>query len=123
MAGQVGGVRDGSAQVETGDVVRGPDRTDRRAGDEPANARTGRPAGSLSWREERARLMRSRISDLNLQVEGSELEPLVKQLYSELDRKGLQFKPPIYLTDEWGCPEGVPIIGVPFYLASPKLSR
>ena len=67
--------------------------------------------------------MRSRISDLDLHVEGSELEPLVHQLYEELDRVHLQFKPPIYLTDEWGCPEGVPIIGVPFYLARPELSR
>ena len=48
---------------------------------------------------------------------------MIRQLYSELDRAGLQFKPPIYLTDEWGCPEGVPIIGVPFYLASPNLSK
>src|SRR6185503_7485403 len=63
------------------------------------------------------------ISDLDLHVEGSELEPLVHQLYEELDRVHLQFKPPIYLTDEWGCPEGVPIIGVPFYLARPELSR
>ncbi|HEX9162879.1 MAG TPA: hypothetical protein VF980_14335 [Thermoanaerobaculia bacterium] len=67
--------------------------------------------------------MRSRISDLNLHIEGSELEPLVRHLYDELDRAGLQFKPPIYLTDEWGCPEGVPIIGVPFYLARPELAR
>ena len=67
--------------------------------------------------------MRSRISDLDLHIEGSEIEPLVKELYAELDRAGLKFKPPIYLTDEWGCPEGVPIIGVPFYLARPELSR
>ncbi|HSP33982.1 MAG TPA: hypothetical protein VLU46_06685 [Thermoanaerobaculia bacterium] len=67
--------------------------------------------------------MRSRISELNLRIEGSELEPLIQQLYDELGAAGLQFKPPIYLTDEWGCPEGVPIIGVPFYLASPKLAR
>jgi Putative zinc-binding metallo-peptidase len=77
----------------------------------------------VSWHEERERLMRSRISDLGLHVEGSEIEPLVQRLYEELDRAGLKFKPPIYLTDEWGCPEGVPIIGVPFYLARPELSR
>lgn len=77
----------------------------------------------MSWHEERERLMRSRISDLDLHVEGSELEPLVRKLYEELDRAGMQFKPPIYLTDEWGCPEGVPIVGVPFYLARPELSR
>jgi hypothetical protein len=77
----------------------------------------------VSWREEREQLMRSRISDLDLRLEGSDLEPLTHRLYEELDRAGLQFKPPIYLTDEWGCPEGVPIIGVPFYLARPELSR
>jgi hypothetical protein len=77
----------------------------------------------VSWHEERERLMRSRISDLDLHVEGSEIEPLVQRLYEELDRAGLKFKPLIYLTDEWGCPEGVPIIGVPFYLARPELSR
>ncbi|MGZ5492072.1 MAG: putative zinc-binding metallopeptidase, partial [Thermoanaerobaculia bacterium] len=77
----------------------------------------------MSWREERERLMRSRISDLDLRLEGSELEPLTHRLYEELERAGLRFKPPIYLTDEWGCPEGVPIIGVPFYLARPELSR
>jgi len=77
----------------------------------------------VSWREERERLLRSRISDLDLRIEGSELEPLSRRLYDELDRVGLQFKPPIYLTDEWGCPEGVPIIGVPFYLAKPELAQ
>ena len=28
-----------------------------------------------------------------------------------------------YLTDEWGCPSGEPVIGIPFYLADPKLAR
>ncbi len=77
----------------------------------------------MTWHEERERLLRSRISELNLRIEGSEVEPLIGQLYNELARAGLEFKPPIYLTDEWGCPEGMPIIGVPFYLASPKLAR
>ncbi|HSP13893.1 MAG TPA: hypothetical protein VLV78_03970 [Thermoanaerobaculia bacterium] len=63
------------------------------------------------------------MSDLQLHIEGSELEPLIRRLYQELDRVGLEFKPPIYLTDEWGCPEGVPIVGVPFYLAHPQLAR
>lgn len=76
----------------------------------------------MTWHEERERLLRSRISELGLRIEGSELEPLVARLYRELDDAGLQFKPPIYLSDEWGCPEGVPVIGVPFYLANPQLS-
>lgn len=67
--------------------------------------------------------MRSRISDLDLHIEGSQIDPLVRQLYEELDHAGLKFKPPIYLTDEWGCPEGIPIIGIPFYLTSPNLAK
>ena len=77
----------------------------------------------MSWHEEREQLLGARISDLGLRIEGSSLEPMIRKLYGELDAKGLTFKPPIYLSDEWGCPEGVPVIGVPFYLASPNLSR
>lgn len=77
----------------------------------------------MTWHEERERLLMSRISELNLHIEGSDVEPLIAQLYSELERAGLDFRPPISLTDEWGCPEGMPIIGVPFYLASPKLAQ
>lgn len=76
----------------------------------------------MTWHEERERLMSSRISELGLRIEGTDLEPLVAQLYRELDACGITFKPPVYLTDEWGCPEGVPVIGVPFYLADPNLS-
>ncbi|HEY4640249.1 MAG TPA: putative zinc-binding metallopeptidase [Thermoanaerobaculia bacterium] len=76
----------------------------------------------MTWHEERERLLNSRISELGLRIEGTELEPLVEQLYRELDACGIAFKPQVYLSDEWGCPEGVPVIGVPFYLADPKLS-
>src|SRR5882724_11830641 len=63
------------------------------------------------------------IRDLGLKLEGSPLERFVQQLYRELDRKGLKkFRPACYLTDEWGCPDGEPIIGIPFYLADPKLA-
>ena len=63
------------------------------------------------------------ICELGLKLEGSPLEPLVQQLYRELDRKGLKkFRPACYLTDEWGCPSGEPVIGIPFYLADPRLS-
>jgi len=29
----------------------------------------------------------------------------------------------IYLSDEWGCPNRVPVIGIPFYLVDEGLSR
>jgi hypothetical protein len=67
-------------------------------------------------------LLPRRISQLGLKLEGSPVERYVHVLYAELLRKRLRhFRPPCYLTDEWGCPDGEPIIGIPFYLADPKL--
>lgn len=64
------------------------------------------------------------IRELGLRLEGSPVEPYVRQLYRELERRGLRkFKPVCYLTDEWGCPDQQPVLGVPFYLADPKLAH
>ena len=69
-------------------------------------------------------LLGKRISQLGLRLEGSPVERFVHQLYRELDRKGLRrFHPVCYLSDEWGCPDGQPVIGIPFYLGDPKLAR
>jgi putative zinc-binding metallo-peptidase len=63
------------------------------------------------------------IRELGLKLEGSPLEKYVRRLYVEIERKGLKhFRPACYLTDEWGCPSGEPVIGIPFYLADPKLA-
>ncbi len=64
------------------------------------------------------------IQQLGLKLEGSPLERFVHQLYKELDAKRLnRFRPRCYLTDEWGCPNMEPVIGIPFYLADPKLQH
>ena len=69
-------------------------------------------------------LLSQRISTLGLRLEGSPIERYVADLYRELEGKGLtRFRPPTYLTDEWGCPSEEPIIGIPFYLADAKLTR
>jgi hypothetical protein len=69
-------------------------------------------------------LLARRISQLGLKLEGSPVERYVHLLYRELERKGLKhFRPPCYLTDEWGCPSGEPIIGIPFYLADASLAQ
>jgi len=69
-------------------------------------------------------LLGRRISQLGLRLEGSPVERFVQQLYRELERKGLRrFRPVCYLTDEWGCPDGQPVIGIPFYLADPHLAK
>ncbi|HUS18090.1 MAG TPA: putative zinc-binding metallopeptidase, partial [Terriglobales bacterium] len=69
-------------------------------------------------------LLSKPIRDLGLKLEGSSVERFVHQLYKELDQKGLRkFRPLIYLSDEWGCPSEEPVIGIPFYLADPKLQK
>jgi hypothetical protein len=75
------------------------------------------------WESERQALLARRISELGLTIAGSLVERLVRQLYDELAAKGLAFHPPVYLSDQWGCPDGTPLIGVPFYLADPRLAR
>jgi hypothetical protein len=65
-----------------------------------------------------------RIRELGLRLEGSPVEPYVRQLYKELERRGLhRFRPVCYLTDEWGCPDMQPVLGIPFYLADPNLGK
>lgn len=78
---------------------------------------------SPTWEGERHALLAQRISDIGLAIRGTLLEKLVNQLYEELAAKGLDFHPPVYLSDQWGCPDGTPLIGVPFYLADARLSK
>jgi hypothetical protein len=68
-------------------------------------------------------LLGRKISDLSLKIQGTHLESLVDELYRELEKAGISFKPKTYLSDEWGCPHGVPVIGIPFYLADPELCK
>ncbi|XUX00175.1 MAG: putative zinc-binding metallopeptidase [Dehalogenimonas sp.] len=81
--------------------------------------------GNLTRKElspSQAGLLSTRIADLQLSIRGTRLDSLLRQLYRELETSGLaNFKPEAYLSDEWGCPAGVPVIGIPFYLASPDL--
>ena len=68
-------------------------------------------------------LLGKRIKELGLRLEGSPVERFIQQLYRELERKSLRrFRPICYLSDEWGCPSGQPVIGIPFYLANPQLA-
>ncbi|MCX7846644.1 MAG: hypothetical protein N2595_01220 [bacterium] len=76
-----------------------------------------------SWDTTRYELLNTRICDLGVQIEGSLLEPYIRRLYRELSAKRLIFRPQCYLTDSWGCPDQVPVIGIPFYLADVRLRR
>ena len=61
-----------------------------------------------------------RLDELGLQLEGSPVQPLIERLYQELATAGIDFRPPVYVSNEWGCPDGVPLIGVPFYLVDSR---
>jgi hypothetical protein len=64
------------------------------------------------------------IRELGLSLEASPVAELVRRLYSELEAKGLRhFRPRCYLSDEWGCPSGEPVIGIPFYLGDPRVAK
>ena len=76
-----------------------------------------------SWVDERAALLDRRISDMGITIERSRVASLVAELHRELAARGVPLSPAVYLTDEWGCPDGTPLIGVPFYLADPRLER
>jgi hypothetical protein len=63
------------------------------------------------------------MCDLPVQIEGSSLEERIRELYSELEERGLAFKPYFWLSDEWFTPDGIPGSAIPFYLAHPRLAR
>ena len=64
-----------------------------------------------------------RIPQLRLRLEGTDLDPLIRQLYDELSQKGLTFHPPCFVGDEWFVPVGIPAIFVPFFLVHERLRR
>jgi hypothetical protein len=66
-------------------------------------------------------LLERRISKLGLRLEGTPLEPLIKQLYDELSAKGLVFHPRTHIGDEWFVPIGIPAIFIPFFLVHDRL--
>jgi hypothetical protein len=69
------------------------------------------------------RLLDVRMCDLGVRLEGSGLEARLEEVYGELAAKGLVFRPHVWLSDEWFCPDGVPGIAIPHYLAHPRLAR
>jgi hypothetical protein len=63
------------------------------------------------------------IRDLGLSIAGSALEPVVAEFLVELDRAGLRkVRPRLYLSTEWGVPDGTVAIAIPFYLARAELT-
>ena len=68
-------------------------------------------------------LLKVRMCDLNLSIAGTILESRIKHVQAELDERNLRFTPHYWLSDEWFCPDGIPGIAIPFYLAHPRLEK
>ncbi len=79
------------------------------------------PGEWAEWDDQR--LLDLRLCDLDIAIEGSDLEERIAELNRELEARSLEFRPHFWLADEWFCPDGVPGIAVPFYLAHPRLAR
>jgi len=71
----------------------------------------------------RERLLDLRICDLDLRIEGTEIERHLGTLYAEMALHGFVFRPHCWLSDEWFSPDGTPGFAIPFYLAHPRLKR
>jgi len=69
------------------------------------------------------KLLDMRMCDLHVGVEGPFLRQCLGQLYKEMDRRGIHFRPHFWLSSEWFTPEGIPGCALPFYLAHPRLMQ
>ncbi len=86
--------------------------------------RKGKTLSPEDWKDlPDEELLRLRVRDLGLRIEGSPLERRVVRLYAELDGRSLRFRPPCYLADEWLTPDKLPVVGIPFYLAHARLTK
>jgi hypothetical protein len=82
------------------------------------------PRPRYAWtRYSNERLLDLRLCDLEVRLAGTWLEEVVEELHGELRRRGLRFRPHLWLSDEWFSPDRVPGFSVPFYLAHPRLMR
>ena len=64
-----------------------------------------------------------RFRDLGVKIPGTQLAGRIEQLYDELERRCLRFRPHCWLSEEWFSPDGTPGIAIPFYLAHPRLMK
>ena len=77
---------------------------------------------SVSWEHlSDEDLLDVRIADLRVRLKGTDLERRVAQLYEELEARGLKLRPKCFLSDEWLSPGDQAAIGIPFFLAHPRL--
>lgn len=89
----------------------------------PTKSPRGKVSRRLWAKWSSARLLDLRMCDLDLSIKGSVLEERINQVYYELERHDLCFRPYFWLSDDWFTPDGCTGIAIPFYLAHPRLMQ
>jgi hypothetical protein len=74
-----------------------------------------------TWEDEQ--LLDLPIRRLGVNLSSPFLAAQIQRLHQELEAKRLQFRPHVWLSNEWFTPDGVPGIAIPFYLAHPRLVK
>jgi len=76
------------------------------------------------WAElDDAALLALRFDQLRLRVSDSLVQTELQSLYAELERRGISFRPHVWLSEEWFSPDGIPGIAIPFFVAHPRLRQ
>jgi len=66
-------------------------------------------------------LLATPLCELGLEIERSPLEERLRVLCEELERAGLAFRPYVWLSTDWFCPDGATGFAIPFFLADTRL--
>jgi len=64
-----------------------------------------------------------RLRDLHVRITGTWIEERLDELYGELERRSIRFRPHAWLSYDWFVPDEIPGIAIPFYLAHPRLMK
>lgn len=67
-------------------------------------------------------LLDVRMCDLDLRIEGTDLQQRISTVDAQLKERGL-ICPHYWISNEWFSPDGVPGVAVPFYLLHPRLAK
>jgi hypothetical protein len=70
-----------------------------------------------------AELLDVRIRNLRVCIEGTWIEESLNDLYEDLERREIPFRPHAWLSSDWFVPDEVSGIAIPFYLAHPRLMK
>src|SRR5437764_13942866 len=90
-------------------------------GEAPEAEQPTAPPEWTSWPDEK--LLDVRLCDLELRIEGTELEGHIGRLHHDLEEHHIRFRPYFWFSDEWFTPDDVPGIAVPFYMGHPRLAK